>query len=740
MHDSLPTDSQLCHTCSSVDFAAYFQPPNHGEVYSESSIGVITYKERDLGSRASIKHKGKHCAFCYLTYMATDAIRFNVPDDAIVGISSFCWGRNRGLDGTNFDATYCIRVIARVQDRGPVGYIQLFEDDVNLLGLSSHFRARIPREVGFDMAKARMWLDICRTCHDGFCSTSGQKPDEPTPSPQPLDLLAIDLINMSLCHMPHGSDFTALSYCWPATPYLTLKRVNYQELFEKSALLNNMNELPGTVQDAIKCARELPFQYLWIDALCIIQDDKDHKEKQLRQMDRVYSCASLTIVCAYPVARGSSDPCDGLPGYRKPNKNRERSFKTVGNLRMMVASPCADEVIILTRWDTRCWTFQEHHLSRRLLYFTPTQVYFQCLCSTFCEDVVCENVNRTAYKAPGSTLWSPKAQFSVAEDRNDEWGEWKLSRAPLRTVPYMMASYENALRSYTYREVSYPSDILNAFEGVKAVLSEAMRTSFWQGMPENILAQALCWMLNGPFRRRRIRTPGQPIPSKPLFPSWSWAGWDSRVDLNNYMAINTYQSEAEWFIVNENSFATRLDVLNQGETFRYSQHRPAPIEAFLSKIVPRVEVDATSPEWRDARILACWTTCTSFLIDGSLHSLDIQHERLWPESANYAIKDGRGVTAGCILLPHDFLETYGVESLECEFILVSRSLRQRQTDFQKSLQYFDEMLYPLRDWCTLNIMLISRLEGYKALRVGVGIVHEDAWINADPRAAFVELL
>jgi hypothetical protein len=735
----LHTGSQLCDTCSAVDFATYFQPPNHGEAYSENSIGVITYKERDLGGRDEIKFKAKHCAFCYLAYTATDVERFKVADDAVVSISSFCWGGNRDSASTGLIATYCIRVMARVQDRGAVGYIQLLADDANRLGLPSCFRARIPRGAGFEMAQARTWLEICRTDHGSLCSTPGRNPDERKPSPQPLDLLAIDIVDMSLCCMPQGSDFIALSYCWPAISYMTLKRANCQELFAQNALLDNMHLLPGTVQDAIKCAQELPFQYLWIDALCIIQDDKDHKEKQLRQMDRVYSCASLTIVCAYPVARGSNDPCDGLPGYRKPNQDRERNAKLVGGLRMMVVSPCVDEVLNCTRWDTRCWTFQEHHLSRRLLYFTPTQVYFQCSCNAFCEDIVSENVSRSAYKAPGSTLWSLKVQYSVSEDKNDEWGQWTLSRAPLRTVPDIMESYVNALRHYTYRDVSYPSDILNAFEGVRAVLSEAMHTSFWKGMPESILAQALCWMLSGQFRRRRSRPPGQP-PSKPLFPSWSWAGWESRVDLNNFMAINTYQSEAEWFIINEDSVATRLNVLNQGVPFHYSQHRPASISNFLPQIVPRQEVDATSEKWRDARILACWTTCASFLLDGSRHLLDTQHERLWPESANYAIKDVQGVTAGCILLPKDFITSHGVQSLECDFILISKSLRQRQTKFQKSLQYFDETVYTLRDWCTLNVMLISRLGEYKALRVGVGIIHEDAWINAKPGITFVKLV
>lgn len=118
-------------------------------------------------------------------------------------------------------------------------------------------------------------------------------------------------------------------------------------------------------------------------------------------------------------------------------------------------------------------------------------------------------------------------------------------------------TFERALEEYSYRSVSYPTDILNAFEGIRTVLSEAIGSKFWQGLPEIFVDLALCWILNGPFRRRKLQAEGF-IPSNPLFPSWNWTGWDSRVNLNAYMPIRKHLSEVDWYIVNQTGVAARI--------------------------------------------------------------------------------------------------------------------------------------------------------------------------------------
>jgi hypothetical protein len=419
MYELARMASHLCEVCATTDFPTYFQPPGPEEVSSRNHAGEEVYKVKVLGLRADIRRKRTRCAFCNLVCEAMRIGLDKSADNATIRLSSLCCARNQYNVFT--DGAYAIRITQVPPKNGSLGLIQILADDAQLLGLPRLFHARVPTSTGFDMAQARRWLDICRTRHGQSCESLSGESDET--APRPLNLLAIDLANMSICHMPSGSDYIALSYCWPAISYLTLNCGNREDLFKHQALLKNLDMLPGTLQDAISCAQELPFRYLWIDALCIIQDDIGHKNEQLRQMDRVYGRASLTIVAAYPVARGSNDPCEGLPGYKGHIMARNRSIINAQGVRMMQASPANDHTLSGTRWDTRCWTFQERYLSRHLLCFTPGQVYFQCSCNTYYEDVVCENVSPTAYTAPNHPLWNERSRFTTSESVVN-WGGW----------------------------------------------------------------------------------------------------------------------------------------------------------------------------------------------------------------------------------------------------------------------------------------------------------------------------
>ncbi|CAN9174446.1 unnamed protein product [Alternaria alternata] len=738
---------QLCDVCDTIDLSKYFLPPHPEDERSWNTIRQVTYNEIVLGKSAEIRDRSASCAFCKLAYLALNTKRNGIPDDAVVTMSSFGYAKTHVGSATDENSAYCIRVNGKVGAAQLGGHIQLLAESAQVLGISTNFLARVPKQAGFDMKQACRWLKICRKNHANPCGTT---------IPPPSDLLAIDLYEMCICLMPHASEFVALSYCWPATRYLTLTCANREELFRLGALHKVMDKLPHTIQDALDCARELPFRYLWIDALCIVQDDNNHKDKQLQQMDRVYSYAVLTIVCAYPVARDTPDACGGLPRFRRHGTDSQRHTAVVKGLRMMVASPCSYLSLNDTRWSKRCWTFQEHHLSPRLLYFTPTQVYYECSCSSFCEDVAWESVSKQVYMAPGSTLWSTKLRYDTADPR-ENWGQWHLSRTRLSPAPEMWNIYKMAIEAYTSRDVTYPSDILRAFEGVSTVLSEALGTDFWQGIPENILPLALCWQSDGRFRRRETQLDGEAASSM-LFPSWSWAGWDCPVSLNMFMSIYRCKNEAQWFIINDNAVATRLHVEPDDARKRAGSARsahddhsgrgtspsePAMIKESLPYIVSRSEVDVASPDWRGARTLGCWTTCASFILDGTQQPVSARHhESMWPRCHVFAIKDPQGITAGCILLPKRFFKKRRVRILY-EFIAIGKSLPQRYWERPKEMRYFDDSVYGARNedrsW-VVNAMMIDRLGNNLVSRMAVGVIHEHAWGSAAPKDTFVKLV
>ena len=142
--------------------------------------------------------------------------------------------------------------------------------------------------------------------------------------------------------------------------------------------------LPQIMQDAIRVAGDLGFEYLWVDALCIVQDDDEEKASEMARMSEVYEGATLTI------SASRAAHCDGgllhrrdlrahyVELYELPWGDGERSLGTgtvlcseIGYFR------CESDPI-----DLRAWTLQEHRLSRRLLRFGSNQLVWRCMAST----------------------------------------------------------------------------------------------------------------------------------------------------------------------------------------------------------------------------------------------------------------------------------------------------------------------------------------------------------------------
>lgn len=76
-----------------------------------------------------------------------------------------------------------------------------------------------------------------------------------------------------------------------------------------------VHKLPKTFQDAVRVTRELGKRYLWIDSLCIIQDDPDDWKREAMKMETVYSMAYLTIA--------ATSAHDSAQGFLKPRQQRE---------------------------------------------------------------------------------------------------------------------------------------------------------------------------------------------------------------------------------------------------------------------------------------------------------------------------------------------------------------------------------------------------------------------------------
>lgn len=342
-----------------------------------------------------------------------------------------------------------------------------------------------------DYEEVRQLLTTCRTGHSPLCQTGNQE--------LPPRFKLIDTQEMCIVEVAPNTrvSFAALSYVWAATAGETCKELRQaanSELRAPGGL--KQQDYPMLIWDFLTLGKALGERYLWTDRLCIIQDDPIDKPIQINAMDAIYRNASFTIIV-------TADPNQdrGIPGsltrprqspYSDILRNLDRhNRKILSNMRLAVND---------SNWNTRGWCFQERELSRRCIYISNHTWYFSC--------------GETTYEESYGML-SEKDFLEPMTERDH------------RPV-HMMQSGEDWLDSvmhYTTRQLSFDTDVLNAFAGFSKLISDSLDSEVSFGLPETLFVEALLWDVAPPHRRRR---------STPEIPSWSWAAWEGRVELYPY--------------------------------------------------------------------------------------------------------------------------------------------------------------------------------------------------------------
>jgi hypothetical protein len=145
------------------------------------------------------------------------------------------------------------------------------------------------------------WLEECLKDHQKCCKDRKSK--------LPTRVLAIGSYQQDPFLWDgagNGSGpYVALSHCWGDDEHPPLTTT--KGTFEARKRGISLAELPQTFRDAILLTRKLGFDYLWIDSLCIIQDDESDWIIQSAQMAGVYQGAILTIS-----ADGAQNSHEGL--------------------------------------------------------------------------------------------------------------------------------------------------------------------------------------------------------------------------------------------------------------------------------------------------------------------------------------------------------------------------------------------------------------------------------------------
>lgn len=125
----------------------------------------------------------------------------------------------------------------------------------------------------------------------------------------------IDCVKECLVFQHKVCSYLALSYVWGELQpsWLITSTANISDLSKPFGLSQKTKtgaRLPKIIADAIKLTRDLGFRYLWVDFICIIQDDKAGKQHLINRMDQVYHHASVTVIV--PGCRNADEPLPGV--------------------------------------------------------------------------------------------------------------------------------------------------------------------------------------------------------------------------------------------------------------------------------------------------------------------------------------------------------------------------------------------------------------------------------------------
>jgi hypothetical protein len=576
------------------------------------------------------------------------------------------------IDATRNPRAQTLKTVARFHEKAASIAQDFLYSFTDFFGSHLYQKARPVGGSEVDLRILQSWIGLCEKRHAHTCSRPGwlrrgQKQ-------LPTNLRVIDVRSRCIIKAPPHCRYYALSYVWGMTETIKLTVANEQQLEIPGAFnYDEVGNLPLTISDAIHLVKRLGERYLWVDALCIVQDDEHDKLAQIAQMDQIYSLAVITIVAAH-----GNDANAGLPGVAPGSRRSKQHAVQINGLSLL--STTVSSGLGPTYWDRRGWTYQERALSKRLLVFAADQVFFFCKRAGWRED----------------TIFEVDMSYQETVDRLDfNFNDmaYSVARSPFE-------EYVEVVEEYASRDLSYESDALHAFAGVMGVLSQKLECQFLWGLPERYLDAALLWTPGARNARRGCTTSvllADGSTKELPFPSWSWTGWTG----------------STWY--DSDDIERVFDQCHRPEITWYSRSIHGELHR-LRGLSDQPGVPKANWKGEDELQGIAVPSSTSFISSGVL--------TFWTSSAflDIALDSGKRYIRNAEmcdfqLVPSEnsvLLETKWVEEHPgpYEFIVISRNVAVEGED-------------------ALNLMLIERDSDGVACRVAIAVYPEEEWIKKE---------
>lgn len=363
---------------------------------------------------------------------------------------------------------------------------------------------------------------------------------------------------------PPGAKYVALSYCWGQRGG---NLCTYESNLPQHVKGIPLHSLPQTIRDIVSACKQLGQDYLWVDALCIIQDNTADKMAQIPRMADIYSGALLVISAA-----GTADVLEGCPlgppelqpvqpkvfeleypqhidAVSEKKQKKTTAGKVTVVLERMEHERCRrlpghwaretfdqDSADLLNTIEDRAWTFQERFLAKRILYIGKGELSWVCASAVQCEcrksgpDVKNEDGDRVFTHRYGIGHVSINRLFSDSNKDMD------------KTYSYL---WSDIVTTYSARLLTQFTDRVAALEGLSVAFSRRWPAVYATkdyafGCWEPFLRDLLVWSASGEPVSEHVQ--------RDLFPSWAWPSCGRAVTFTRWV----------WYGVDPKSWAEVL--------------------------------------------------------------------------------------------------------------------------------------------------------------------------------------
>jgi len=352
------------------------------------------------------------------------------------------------------------------------------------------------------LERVRTWMAECLQ-HHKLCTMSPNRGQDYIPA----RLLVVDkryqlrLVERQKSWTLRDCRYATLTHRWGEHRDLMLSRSNKNSLKNKIAFLS----LPSVFRDAIRVCQYLAIPYLWIDTLCIVQDDDADRVHEIANMGHVYENACLNIGAVAAGQKRSANHEHGLfverIDYAKRNdpvcvQIRRTDYDQLGYVLGSWSEPGLNDTILMSRG----WVLQERLLSQRSIYFDE-ELRWECS-ELLATEYFPDGLPRDEYATPSKRFntWGRDTPFRIKNlilnTRHME--QFRLSRG--YDTGGWMSKYESWLfvvERFSKCELTYASDRLLALSGLAKHFAKEFKDSYLAGMWKEDLFDELLWHRRG---------------------------------------------------------------------------------------------------------------------------------------------------------------------------------------------------------------------------------------------------